>query len=233
MKQRILMNAADSSPGGGQAQGAPAPSANASAPSQSPNPQAQGDGLALTIEALTPVLRQLVRDAINADTRRASSGKQTNPSNASKSGNNGASAPMFDPARYRELDRAVTRAGMAETLSGSAYKRMERAFSDENPDDAEAWVTDYFAGLGVAKTSTPNQTANTATTQQATQTPAPQGQPVSDRGAPPAPKVPLEEADLVTMSEADRNALIKSKGLKWYRETLSAQLKGKTVVLRR
>lgn len=221
MKQRILMNAADASPGGG-----PATSSNstpAPAPNPSPTPQAQGDGQPLTLDGVKPVLMQLVRDALNADARRSGSGKQPQP----KPKNNGASAPTFDGARYRELDRAVTRAGMAETLSGTAYRRLERAFADENPEDAESWVADYFAGLGVAK-SKPTTTA-TNTTATTAVTAAPTTPPVSDRGAPPAVQAPLEERDLTTLSAADRAALIQSKGLDWYVKTLARQQAGKRI----
>ena len=172
------------------------------------------------MEALKPLITQAVRDAINADARRATSGKQPQP----KAKDEGAApAPAFDTTRFRELDRAVARAGMAEKLSGTAYKRMERAFSNENPDEAEAWVTDYFAGFGVGQTPQPQQQTQNANPT----TPAPQGQPASDRGAPAAAKTPLEEMNVLEMSAADRDALIKSKGLKFYQERLTASLRGK------
>lgn len=186
------------------------------------------------METLTPVLRQLVRDAINADTRRSGQSKPNGKSDGKSEPNTGAPAPTFDPARYREMDRAVARAGMADKLSGSAYKRMERAFADESPDDAEAWVTDYFAGFGVAK-SNPTPPVNTGNATSPTNptnptNPAnPTTPPVSDRGAPPAVQTPIEERDLATISAADRQSLINSKGLKWYVETLARQQAGKRV----
>jgi hypothetical protein len=63
--------------------------------------------------------------------------------------------------------------------------------------------------------------------------PKPQNErPVSDRGAPPPAQVPLEEADIVSMSDSDRTALVKQKGLRWYHDKLASQLKGRSVRLR-
>jgi hypothetical protein len=215
MLKRILMSAVDETGGSGNG----APPAGTPAPAPTPTPQAQGDA-PITLDTI----RQVVRDAINADARREGAAqKKLQPK--------GENAPAFDPARYRELDRAVTRAGMAETLSSTAYKRLEKAFADESPDDAEAWVADYFTGMGVAKKST-TAPAPTTTPAQLAPVKTPNQPPASDRGAPPAPQSPVEEPDLLKLSIADRDALIRSKGNGWYRDTLLKQLARVTVKAR-
>lgn len=62
---------------------------------------------------------------------------------------------------------------------------------------------------------------------------APQNvQPASDRGSPPPSRVPIEEMDIVRMSDSDRRALIQAKGARWYTDKLRAQLKGRPVKMR-
>ena len=57
--------------------------------------------------------------------------------------------------------------------------------------------------------------------------------PASDRGAPAESKVPPEEVNLLTASTDDRAALIKQKGLRWYTDTLRAQMRGRRIVVRK
>lgn len=233
MKLRTpLRNAADSSPGSGAAAGAPAaPAAGAPASAQTTPAQPQAQGAAFSAEAIRQIA-DVVRDGVFAELRRSGVLKDQK----SRSGQpatppaEGAAPPPVDPIRLRELDRAVTRAGLVDKLSPDAYRRLERAFVDESPDDASAWVGAYFEGFGVKSGSAPT-TTTTATAAQpaAPSTTQPITPPASDRGAPPAPSTPPEELDLVRMTEADRNALIKDKGLKWFQTELMKQLKGRPV----
>jgi hypothetical protein len=199
---RILMNAADASTNSGS--GAPA----APAPNEAPASVAP----AALDEATRKAIVDETRNSIFAELRRngALNEKKTK------------TAPA-DPAQpssvnLRSLDRAIARAG--RTPDESAYRRMERAFTEEAPDNPDSWLADYFSGLGIPNASTP--AANTATT--TTTTPR-SATPVSDGGSPPVPRVPLEQARIMSLSVADREHLIKQKGAAWYRATIAEQEK--------
>jgi type VI secretion system secreted protein VgrG len=253
--RRILMNAQDTSPGTGapstSVTPAPAPAVTP-APQSAPAPQpapAQGafDKASLVREIVDEVKKSF--DGAFATLRRA--GALPNKSAPTAAPNTDATttptpttvtAPTVDPTRYRELDRAVTRAGMAETLSGTAYKRLERAFADENPIDAESWVADYFEGMGLKRGAAAPATAVTTTT--ATPTAAPAAAPapvpspapataipVTDRGSPPPPTRPLEERSLYEMSEADRQEFISRHGPTKYAQKLMSDGKGRRTLL--
>jgi hypothetical protein len=126
--------------------------------------------------------------------------------------------------RLRALDRALSKHGIADKLSDSQYKRLEKQFAEESPDDAGSWVKDYFDGFGVAP--------QPAATNQAAQPAKPVAEhPVSNRGAPPPAQVPIDELDLFTASDSDRAAFIKAKGPKAYLVQLQKQGKGRPVRL--
>lgn len=138
-------------------------------------------------------------------------------------------------AREGDFVTALTGAGLDDD-----QKRSVRAlFVAANPDDVGAWWKDTIEPLKLGKQPAPPATTPpvTQTTPQQVspqETPTqPAVPPVSDRGAPPAPKVPLEEAYLPTMSQSDRDALIKTKGARWYMDQLTKQLRGKSIDLRR
>lgn len=138
---------------------------------------------------------------------------------------------VVPPADMRALDRALNRSGHAQRLDDAAYRRIERAYADESPDDPGSWVESYFGGFGIGASST-TATSPATTTAAPSAVPTatqPKTPPASDRGAPQAPRVPLEEQDLVTMSDTDRNALIKQKGNAWFTKALMSQLKGRSV----
>ncbi len=120
--------------------------------------------------------------------------EQTEASDASKASIN-----------YRPLDRAIGRSG--RQLSEQAYARIERDFASERPEDADAWLADYFGGLGAAQVARAQTAPSTATdgaqsAPQKSTTP-----PVSDRGGPPPAKTSLEDANPLTMTASDLNAL--------------------------
>jgi hypothetical protein len=139
-------------------------------------------------------------------------------------------------AREGEFVTALTSAG----LDDDQKRSVRSLFNAANPTDVGAWWKETIEPLKLGKSPAPTAATTTApvtaTQPQSTATgqPAqPSAPPVSDRGAPPASKVPLEEAYLPTMSQADRDALIKSKGARWYMDQLSKQLSGKAIDLRR
>lgn len=223
--KRILMNAVGGSPGGG----AVPPTPNAPPPA----PPAQGDPAPpLDRAAIEAAAEKKGRDAAYAELRRNGALKKSYV--AQREGANGdpaqANQPaQADPLALRRLDRALNRSGHAARLSDAQYGRLERAFASEAPEDADAWVTDYFGGFGNA-----NQGAAPAAPAPNAAPPAPaSATPVTDRGAPASTKTPPEEANLIRMSDDDRKALIATKGLKWYTAKLREQTRGQKVQIRR
>ncbi len=222
MKPRILMQQEDSAP-----TGAPIP-APAPAPTEAP---AQGAAPALDVTAIAAAITEQVKNGVFADLRRSGVLGKEKPSKPSTT------EPSAAPPQVnlRALDRAVARHSHAAQLSDRAYERLERAFQAEAPEDAGAWLADYFQGMGVAAaqpavTPTPTPAAPAATTA----APAPRSAvPISSGGgSPPAPTVPLEERDILSLSESDKLHLIKTKGPVWYSKTLAEQNKNKLVRIR-
>jgi len=208
MKQRILMQEADGSPGSGSNPSAPAPT----------EPQAQGAAAnagAPTVDVAA--IASAVRDAVFADLRRSGVLGKEKPKAKDEP------APQ---ANLRALDRAVARHPHAPKLNDAAYSRLERAFADESPSDAGLWLKDYFEGMGIAESATP------AVTVTATPAPLQRNGPPLNGGTPPAPKPDLENTPILDLSQADRDHLIKLKGPKWYLDKLAEQNRGKSVRLR-
>lgn len=227
--KRIFMTAADNaggSPpapaqpaGGGQPAPAPAP---AQPPAQGASPQQTVDVNAIASAVHDKVFAALRQSGVlGSKTPRAT----TPPAPDAPPGTN-ADVPQVD---LRSLDRVLGRTGHAARLSESQYRRVESAYRAENPADAESWVKDYFEGWSAAPTppaQAPNAPAgNAAPAQQRSTTP------VSDGGSPPAPTAPLEERDILSLSDEDKTHLIKQKGPAWYRAQLAKQTKGKSIRL--
>lgn len=221
--KRYLMSEADSGSGNGAAVPPPADTSNVS--------QAQGDAVTLSRAELDSLISEAAskavasaKDSIYAEARRTftEAAKKSKPTKADEPAPQPASAP--DPTRLRALDRALAKSGHAERLSEAQYKRIERVYLEESPDDASGWVKDYFDGLGVAQPATQPAIATAA----APARPVAE-HPVSNRGAPPPAQIPIEEIDLVSASESDRAAYIKAKGPKAYVDRLTKQLKGRPV----
>lgn len=218
--KRILMNEVDAGSGNGAA---------AAAPTETPQPEPQAQGAAPQASVDIDAITASVADKVFAALRKAGAFEKPQPNKAAKPSGTQAPTqePVLDAVKLRSLDRALSKHGMAERLSDAHYRRVEKAFAEDSPDDATAWVKDYFDGLGVA----PSQTATQVQAAQPAPKPATE-HPVSNRGAPPVTQVPLEEADLVSMSESDRRAFIQSKGVRAYVTQLAKQLKGRPVQLR-
>ncbi len=226
--KRILMAEADA-PGGSASSGTPVAPADVTPtePQASAAPAPTVDVNAIVRQALDAQFAELRRSGVIG-------GKQpkTKADDAPAQPGQQASAPQLDPIKLRALDRSLNRNGIAADLTPSQYERAERAFAAEAPDDVDSWVKDYFHGWKGA----PPAAASAAAPAAPAATPAapkPQtAHPVTDRGAPPPSQVPLEEADLVTMSDSDRNALIKQKGVSWYVQQLHKQMKGRPISIR-
>lgn len=226
--KRILMNAADQ----GGASGNPAIAAPASAPVEVP--QAQGDTVtiskvdleALVSGAVTKAVGE-VKGSIYAEARRTfTEGKKPAKSDEVPD-KTGIAQPQIDPFKMRGLDFALNKLGLSPDLNQTQYERAHRDFASDSPADAEAWARDYFHGHAKLATPAPAQPATPAAT------PKPIAeQPVSSRGTPPSGKVSMEELDLPSASDADRQSFIKQKGMKVYVDTLRRQLKGRTATTR-
>lgn len=226
--KRILMTAADQPGGSTTAPPATTPPA-VSATTPPAQPQAQGAPV-LTADAIRAMLTEH-KDSLFAELRRAGvfGTKPLRSSNTTTSDppQPPVAAAGADPTSLRALDRALTRAGHATRLTEAQYSRLERAFVAEAPENVEGWVTAYFEGWGSAPTTPAPTGASTAA--------APQPRsavPVSDGGTPPAPQVPIEQRDILSLSDEDRAHLVKTKGPAWYREQLRKQTQGKAVRLR-
>jgi hypothetical protein len=229
--KRILMEGADG--GGGSSGGNAAPNgspAGGAAPSSAQQPaQSQAQGTSITREELVTLMRE-ERNGIFADLRRAgvigddSKKPKAKPSDSAPNSGTPSSGP--DALKMRSLDRELARAGIASKLNERQYQRLEREFATDNPDDVSGWLKEYFGDLSPAASSQPAG-ASPAAGQQPSTPQAQNARPVSDAGAPPAAKTPLEEQDLLTMSEADRRHLQQTKGIKWFTDTLEKQVRDK------
>lgn len=225
MITRILQNQADGSPGNG----APVtPPAAVETPAQ---PAAQTPAApAAPAPADADAIAAKVRDSLFAELRKAGLFEKNKPAPASGAKPNGeAQAPQADPIKLRALDRALSRTGLADKLTDAQYRRAERDFVVEDPSDADSWAKDYFTGFVGSHAPAPVQNAATVAAQPAAPAQPSNAIPASSRGAPPAPQVPLEEMNPWTMSETDRDAFIKQKGIKVYLE--KARQFGKGIVI--
>lgn len=225
--KRIFMTAADNaggSPpapaqpaGGGQPAPAPAP---AQPPAQGASPQQTVD-----VNAIASAVHDKVFAALRQSGVLGSKPRATTPPAPDAPPGAAADAPQVD---LRSLDRTLGRTGHAARITEAQYRRVEAAYRAENPADTETWVKEYFEGWGAAPTppaQAPNAPAGNAAPQQRSTTP------VSDGGSPPAPTAPLEERDILSLSEEDREHLRKQKGTAWYRAQLAKQTKGKSIRL--
>lgn len=221
MKPRILMQQEDSAP-----TGAPIPAPDP-APTEAP---AQGAAPTLDVTAIAATITEQVKNGVFAELRRSGAFGKEKPAKPSTT----TSTEAPPQVNLRALDRAVARHPSAGQLSDRAYERLERAFQAEAPDDATAWLADYFQGMGVAAPQ-PAQPATPAAPAVTTAAPAAPRSAVpisSGGGSPPAPTVPLEERDILSLSESDKLHLIKTKGPVWYSKTLAEQNKNKLVRIR-
>lgn len=214
--KRILMAEADG------ATGAAAPVAPTAEPTVEPQaPVASG----LTRDDVKSMLSEF-RNGLFADFRKAGGfEKSSKPVKGDEPQASVTMSAAEERTFLRGVDRAISQLGFEPTAQ--QYARLERDVLADKPSDVSAYVKDYFPALKGSPTP-----AAPAAPQAPAAKPAPLNeQPASDRGG-TAAVVPLVERDLVTMSESDRRALIKEKGVAWYRSQLASQLKGRPVTLR-
>lgn len=228
MFKRILMNAADTSGGNG-----------ANPPVEAPvEPQAQGapdtSALESIVTSLATQLETLTKsvNSLHAADRRSREGK---PQPKNETPTNGTNPTADDPSSLLALRDAFDDATSELKLTKGQRQLLREAVMGKrlDPGDVDGFVADYVSRAGWGQSTNATQPAAQLAAQH-TAPPQPQNAiPASDRGAPPPPRVPLAEADLMSMSEADRRALLKEKGPVWYRNQLAAQLKGRPIAVRR
>lgn len=220
----------------------PAATAPNSAATGTNVPQAQGvapitkemsDAIAAAVGSAVSGLK----DSIFAEARRTFTQGQKKPAKTETTEQEPV-ATHLDIKRARELDRALTRSGYATRVNEMQYQLLEDSFAKSSGVSADEYVKAFFHGWGQepsAPAPTPSQPVNPTQPNVSQPQPSaqPAGPPQSSRGAPTPPRVPLEEQDLVTMSESDRAAYIREKGVRAYSEKLARDLKGRPIQLRR
>lgn len=230
--KRILMAEADA--GGASGNGATAPVAP---PAEANVTQAQGAPV-ISKEVTDYIQSEIAkgvkaeRDSIFAEARRTFTEKRNKPKDDAPA--QAAPQPLdaHEERRVlRDFDRSLSKLGLTDKVSSSQWSRAEKALLAERPDDVSSWVEDYFKGFGASPVAAP--VAQSATIQMAPRPDPIAPHPVSNRGAPQAAQTPVEELDLVTASQADRDAFIKQKGNREYIKTLQKQLKGRPVAIGR
>lgn len=230
--RRILMNAADASPGSGSESTSAAPSE----PQASGAPAAPAIDIAAIVAEASAKAAEQARNAVFADLRRTGQLKEAKPSKATEPPASKDAAPAQpDLTRLRQLDRALAKTPHMARLSDSQHARLERAFAEESPPDVSAWLADYFGDLGTAAApAVPVATAAAVTTPNSAAASAPRtGPPASDGGAPAQSQVPLEERRIVGMSPSDIKHLIDTKGLAYYKAKVFAELRGTSVSVKK
>lgn len=220
---RIFMAEQDA----GSGNGAAAPAVTATTTTE---PQAQGAAPAPQTPAVdADSIAAKVRDSLFAELRKAGVFEKTKAPQASPPARKDDSPPP-QPIDYRSLDRALSKSGLSDRLSDAQYKRIEKAYAEEQPSDAHGWVKDYFDGLGVTHAPQP-ATATAQPAQPAAPARPVAEHPVSTKGTPPAAKVAVEELHLPSATDADIKEFIRQKGMRTYVDTLNRQLRGTTVKL--
>lgn len=234
---KMLMNAQDSSPGGGAAQGASSVS----------SPPAQGAATEQTQEVTLETIKGLFsefRNGMFADTRKMvegmigkpGRGAAAAPASSSSHGSGseaGGGGGTFTAEHVTELMNrrdALNGALGGVRLSDGARARLLRAFDAEKPEDPAQWARQYLSDFGLSQQQEGGG-ANTTQSRAATAA-SPPGRPVSDAGAPSSPKV-TEDTPLLRMSPEDRAHLIKTKGYTWFRQRLQQEMRGVQVTVNR
>jgi hypothetical protein len=108
-------------------------------------------------------------------------------------------------------------------LTKGHKKHLRELVEWKKPDNVAEFIAQHSATLfGKPTASVPARTAA-----------APPSQPpVSDAGGPAAPAKITDDVPLWQLSDEDRKAAIRAKGLGWYANTLRSQLKGVRVKVR-
>jgi hypothetical protein len=219
----ILMNQADSSPGGGAAPAA-TPQAQGAAPAQTP---------AFDTTSIAAAVAEQVRNSMFAELRRAGvlggdNNERSQPKPKAGRHDEGAAPPpsvsTADVQKVAKFQRALGAAG----FTSDQESIIETLFDVEKPEVGAIgeWVAAKAKALGITKG------AGTGTTNPTGQVATPPAQPASNAGAPAGPSQFTEDTPLWKLSPEDRAAFIRQKGLTVYRQTLQQQLRGVRVTVR-
>jgi hypothetical protein len=225
MLKKILMNAADGSPGGGAAPAAPAQGAPAQAPAAPPIDYAE---LAKQIaDRVTPT----VRDSVFAEARRAGIMPDDKKKKDAAPQGDGAPAPSVgmshdDVARLvqrtSDLEASLSDAGLDPEQKGL----LRSLFKSTNPDDVGGWVGSTLKALKIGRSATQQQNGGAPQAQ-------PPQRPASDGGGPaPVNGQSGDEQLLHKMSKVDRDAWIRQHGHAAYMKKLEEEMRGRAVQVR-
>lgn len=233
-RMNMHMAAVDASPGSGAA---PAPDAAApttdSAPAQG-NPQELMAAFEARMESMRNGLFATVRKLI--DERLPAPNKPSKSEAAKAEPTHSAADPTEVLTRLRAFDRSVTAAStrMGVQLGERAIARMEAAFKAESPDNVSEWVGSYLEDHGMARSASGNVKSEPVVTQPDTHTQPRSPVPVTAAGNPPPPRATPEELNLLESirSQADLDALEKTKGRDWVVKQFRSQLKGTRIALK-
>jgi hypothetical protein len=209
---KILMNEQDGSPGGGGSSGSPPPS----------DAQAQGQsGEPLTLEAIKALLTEH-KNSVEANTRRIAegiAGKRSRSEPRQGTETNAAPAPEPDMFKFLQSTRRLD-------VSDAQIALMEKAYRAQRPEDPDGWVAEYVEAFGIGK---PGDGARNQTSSGPAPAPRP---PVTAGGSPAASTTVTEDTPLFEMTNADRQRLIRDKGMNWYMRRLERDAKGRRFRIR-
>ena len=127
--------------------------------------------------------------------------------------------------------RAIARLGLSDKLSDAQYRRVERAFLDERPQDIESWTKDYFAGFVPAAAP---QSASTTNGSPSTSNAPRNERPASDQGAPGRTEAPMQEINLLdgSATPSDVARIVARHGVHGLKDMLTRQVRNVRVRIR-
>lgn len=225
MKLRILRNQEGASPGGGAA---PPPAQQPTTPpAQGAAPLTRDDLKSFADDVRNGVFAELRRSGVLADKPKAKAAAKDD-----ETPNGTTAQPAADPRRF---DRTMVRLGIGPKLSERQMMALERDFLADNPSDPDAFIKQWASDFGIALEQPKPAGTAAAGAQQQGQGQAQQQtvtQPITARGAPPPSQVPVEEVNLWTCSQADRDAYANKHGASKYFERLREQGKNVKVKVR-
>lgn len=175
---RILLNEADASPGGGAVVASPAePPAVPAASAPAPVSLDQVKGL--IAETLSGFKNEFFASARKAGV--LGKDKPAEPSVQSTAPAQQSTPPgmisLSDVEAIVEQERVLSRVQFEHKLTDPQLRRMKSALKAERPDDISAWTDTYLADMGFGKQP---ETQTTVPVPQ----PAPVAAPISDKGSP-------------------------------------------------
>lgn len=200
-----------------------------------PAPQANGNGA----PAITPDVQALIdaaaRDAAtkahNAAWKQArekyekppaNGGQPPKPSEPAQPPPNGNAADAF--ASLIQLRDDFDDAVGELALESGQKKFLRNLVMEKRPSDVAQFVTETVSLLGLGKKPTPAAPAPGQQPAQSAQPAVPNGPPITSRAAPPPAGAPTDDTPIMSMSEADRKALIAKIGDVKYAERMLKEM---------